>query len=120
CPGPNSFSAADHRNSACAEVLIDGSAMRSLSVRSRNDLISGLRVISQILEAVMAETALAPMPLRVRSQIRAVDGTPWPEKCTAPVRNASMIADGFASLVQATVVEPRPLAARCFSTSFWP
>ena len=24
----------------------------------------------------MADTALAPMPLRVRSQIRAVDGTP--------------------------------------------
>ena len=67
----------------------------------------------------MADTALAPMPLRVRSQISAVDGTPWPEKCTAPAKNESMMADGPASFAQVTVVPASPLAAKCFSTSFW-
>src|SRR5262245_20419174 len=79
-PGPNSFSAALHRNSACEEVFTEGTAIRSLSVRSRSDLSSGLRVISQMLEAHKADTALAPMLVRVRSQSRIVDGMPWPAK----------------------------------------
>jgi hypothetical protein len=94
--------------------------MRSLSVKSRRDLSSGLRVINQMLDATIADTALAPIPLRVRSQISADDGTPWPEKCTAPARNESTIAEGPASLLQVTAVAAKPLAARCFSTSFWP
>ena len=94
--------------------------MRSLSVRSRRDLSSGLRVISQMLEATIAATALARMLLRVRSHSSAVDGTPWPEKWTAPARNESTIADGPASRIHATLVSARPLAARCFSTSLLP
>ncbi len=66
---------------------------------------------------VMAETALTPTPLLVRSHISDSEGTPWAEKCRLPERIASTITEGPASLAQLTFRSLSPRACACFSMS---
>ena len=65
------------------------------------------------------DTALAPIPLRAVPDQRRRRDTPG-RRSARRLPERSTIAEGPASLLQVTAVVVRPLAARCFSTSFWP
>ena len=91
---PSVFSAIICSMIACTETFGAGSAMRSLSVKSRIDLMFGLRVLRKAgwrFIAIMPRTSMLP---RVLSHSVRKLGRPIPTMSTLPDSSASVIAVG--------------------------
>ena len=117
---PNAAAAAISRVTAWTETLTAGTAILSLSVKSRMVLILGLRVLSRKgceLSAEMPRTSCAVPRVFAHSVTRP--GTPPATMSTPPAMRASFIAFGPLNVAQVTLTLSRPRAFACFSMRCW-